>query len=601
MNPATALAIIALLWVAPAANGPVADAAMRGDLEAVRSLLEGGADANEAQGDGMTALHWAARHGDAEMARLLVTAGANVEAGTRIGRYTPLHLASRAGSAPVVEALLATGADVRAVTTNSGATPLHLAAESGSQEAIRLLAGGGADLDAREREWRQTPLIFAAAHNRPAAIRALLELGADASLAERVIEDVERRAEVDVAAQHRLYEVLAQFRPDWLENDPREDPWGPVDEGERPTPGQVAVAIEAAREVQRKGEVLILDGEVQGIAPISTNPDPRQPGLVGKWGGLTPLLHAARAGHAEAVRALVDGGADIDQTSGDGTSPLLIAMLNGHFDVGLELLERGADPNVASDPGATPLYAVINVQWAGTSFYPQPRAHEEQTADYLEVMEALLRAGADPNARLTRDLWWAHQRLVSANLEGTTPFFRAALGVDVAAMKLLVAYGADPGIPSRKPADTGVAPVAADYSAAVDVSGIPPVPAGGAAMYPIHAATGVGYDQRAANEHRYVPGGWLPAVRYLVEELGADVNARDLDARTPLHNAASRGDNEVILYLIERGADVHAVTRLGQTTVDMANSPSYNVRPFPATIALLEALGAINNDNCAMC
>lgn len=120
-------------------------------------------------------------------------------------------------------------------------------------------------------------------------------------------------------------------------------------------------------------------------------------------------------------------------------------------------------------------------------------------------------------------------------------------------------------------------------------------------MYPIHAATGVGYDQRAANEHRYVPGGWLPAVRYLVEELGADVNARDLDARTPLHNAASRGDNEVILYLIERGADVHAVTRLGQTTVDMANSPSYNVRPFPATIALLERLGAINNDNCAMC
>ena len=72
-----------------------------------------------------------------------------------------------------------------------------------------------------------------------------------------------------------------------------------------------------------------------------------------------------------------------------------------------------------------------------------------------------------------------------------------------------------------------------------------------------------------------MPGGWLPAVKYLVEELGADVNARDLDARTPLHNAASRGDNEVILYLIERGADVHAVTRLGQTTVDMANSPSY--------------------------
>ncbi len=601
MNPTTTLAVIALLWVGPATGGPVADAAMRGDLDAVRALLEQGADANEAQGDGMTALHWAARHADAEMAGLLITAGANVEAGTRIGRYTPLHLAGRAGGAAVVEALLAAGADVHARTTNSGVTPLHLAAESGSSDAIRVLADAGADLDAREGEWQQTPLIFAAARNRAHAIRTLLELGADVSLSESVIEDVDRRAAVDVAAQHRLYDVLAQFRPDWLENDPRADPWGPVDEGERPTPGQVAVAIEAAREVQRRGDLLILDGEVQGISPISTNPPPGQPALVGKWGGLTPLLHAARAGHVEAVDALLDGGADIDQTSGDGTSPLLIAMLNGRFDLGLHLLERGADPNVASEPGATPLYAVINVQWAGTSFYPQPRAHEEQKAGYLEVMEDLLRAGADPNARLTRDLWWAHQRLVSANLEGTTPFFRAALGVDVAAMKLLVAHGADPGIPSRKPADAVVVPVAADYSAAVDESGIPPVPPGGAAMYPIHAATGVGYDQRAANEHRYVPGGWLPAVRYLVEELGADVNARDLDARTPLHNAASRGDNEVILYLIERGADVHAVTRLGQTTVDMANSPSYNVRPFPATIALLERLGAINNDNCAMC
>ncbi len=601
MNAATVLAILASLLVdPPPASGPVADAAMRGDLGAVRALLERGVDVNEAQGDGMTALHWAAKRGDAEMARLLVAAGANVAGGTRIGRYTPLHLASRAGSAGVVAALLAAGADAGAKTTNSGATPLHLAAESGSSEAMRLLVDAGADPNAREREWKQTPLIFAAARNRAEGIRTLLELGADASLSEAVIEDVDRRAAVDVAAQHRLYEVLARFRPDWLENDPRADPWGPVDEGERPTPGQVAVAIEAAREVQRNGEVLVLDGEVQGISPISTNPDPGQPALVGKWGGLTPLLHAARAGHREAVQALLDGGADVDQVSGDGTSPLLIAMLNGRFDLGLRLLERGADPNVASESGATPLYAVINVQWAGTSFYPQPRAHEAQEADHLHAMEALLRAGADPDARLAKDLWWAHQRLVDANLEGTTPFFRAALGVDVAAMRLLVAYGADPGIPSRKPADPR-APPAADVAAGRDRSGVPPVPPGGVGMYPVHAATGVGYDQRAANEHRHAPGGWLPAVRYLVEELGADVNARDLDARTPLHNAASRGDDEVVLYLVERGADVHAVTRLGQTAVDMANSPSYNVRPFPATIALLEGLGAVNNRNCAMC
>ena len=600
VNVMGAVGIVAILWAA-APDGPVVDAAMRGDVEAVRALLQQGADASESHGDGMTGLHWAAQRGELEIAELLITAGANVHAGTRIGRYTPLHLASRAGSAPMVDALLEAGSNVHAVTTNTGVTPLHLAAESGSADAIRALVDRGGDVNAAESAWGQTPLIFAAAHDRPEAIRTLVELGADASLAERVIEDVARHAAVDIAAQYRLYEVLLEFRPGWVDNDLLVDPWGPVDVGERPTPSQIEVAIQAAREVQRKGEVIMTDGEVQGIPAISTQPTPGQPALVGKWGGLTPLLHAARAGHTGALLALLEGGADIDQTSGDRTSPLLIAMLNGHFDLGLHLLARGADPNLASESGATPLYAVINVQWAGTSFYPQPRAHELQRANHLEVMEALLEAGADPDVRLTKDLWWAHQRLVSANLEGTTPFFRAALGLDVAAMRLLVAHGADPTIPSRKPATLGYASLLSSSDQEEDPSGVPPVPVGGPAMYPIHAATGVGYGDRAANEHRHVPDAWLEAVKYLVEEMGADVNGRDLNAGTPLHNAASRGDNDVILYLVERGADVMAVNRLGQTTADMANSPSYNVRPFPETIALLESVGARNNHKCALC
>ena len=84
---------------------PVADAAMRGDAAAVKALLKQGADVSAAQGDGMTALHWAAERGDAELAELLVYAGANVAAVTRIGQYTPLHLAARAGSAAVARVL----------------------------------------------------------------------------------------------------------------------------------------------------------------------------------------------------------------------------------------------------------------------------------------------------------------------------------------------------------------------------------------------------------------------------------------------------------------------------------------------------------------
>ena len=90
-------------------------------------------------------------------------------------------------------------------------------------------------------------------------------------------------------------------------------------------------------------------------------------------------------------------------------------------------------------------------------------------------------------------------------------------------------------------------------------------------------------------------------VKYLVEELGADVNARDNDGYTPLHHAAARGDNEMIMYLISKGADVTAVARSGQTTADMANGPVQRVSPFPVTVALLEKLGSKNSHKCVTC
>jgi ankyrin repeat protein len=90
-------------------------------------------------------------------------------------------------------------------------------------------------------------------------------------------------------------------------------------------------------------------------------------------------------------------------------------------------------------------------------------------------------------------------------------------------------------------------------------------------------------------------------MRYLVEELGADVNARDHNGYSPVHHAAARGDNELIEYLVSQGADVTVVSRRGQTTVDMANGPVQRITPFPETIAFLESLGAKNNNNCVGC
>ena len=99
----------------------------------------------------------------------------------------------------------------------------------------------------------------------------------------------------------------------------------------------------------------------------------------------------------------------------------------------------------------------------------------------------------------------------------------------------------------------------------------------------------------------FAPTGMMAAVKYLVEEVGVDVNAEDEDGNTAVHNAASRGDNEMILYLVSKGADVKKVNRRGQTTVDMANGPVQRTQPYPETIKLLEGLGAKNNNKCVSC
>ena len=728
---------------------PVADAAQRGDLDAVRALLRDGADVNAAQGDGMTALHWAAQHDDDELVDVLLYAGARVDSGTRIGHYTPLHLAARAAGTTVVEMLLDAGSDPNAATTNSGAAPLHLAAATGDPGVVATLADGGADVNGREGAWGQTPLIFAAANNRVVAMDVLLKAGADPSLPAYSV-DVAEQARADAAAERRLSEFLAAFKekegggPDW-----------------QPTPNQVQAAIEASREIQRRwpdvpdpandgegqstlanqeGEEEEEDGkeeetpageagtEVDEASEPEEVLEPEQvaesgeeasgseekasgemadeadaadeeaeaprpmsyPEMVGSWGGLTPLLHAVRQGHAEAALRLLEAGVDINQTSsGDQTPPLLMAAVNGQFDLAVMLLERGADPNLASLAGTTPLFAVLERQWAPRASYAHPTEHLQQNTTHLEALEALLKAGADPNVRLKRHLWFMEYtfgvlRGSGINLQGATPFWRAAYALDVDAMRLLKEHGADPNIPTMKPPErrrrrppppeepkpveeaiaegeaeaeegqegeadaaegeqtaaseaeaegeeaaadepeTGaeaVGPVLTNAEGETDkeeneppagqergrdededLSGIPPVSVGGPAIFPIHAATGVGYGQSfAGNAHRYVPDNWLAAVKFLVEECKADVNVRDANAYTALHHAASRGDNEVVLYLVDHGADVTVLSRKGQTTADMANGPVQRVQPFPATISLLERLGSKNNHNCVSC
>ncbi|MDX1392739.1 MAG: ankyrin repeat domain-containing protein [Gemmatimonadota bacterium] len=653
VNVVGALALALLLFSA-APESPVADAAERGDLDAVRALLVQGADVNAAQGDGMSALHWASMSGSVEMVDVLLYAGANTEATTRLGAYTPLHLASRYGQADAVAALLEGGAKADASST-TGSRPLHFAAASGVAEAVATLIDHGASIDAAEAANGQTPLMFAAAAGRIDAARVLIERGADLSVASSVV-DFKARGEADSEDEDRRQELMTALRRARGEADaeaPRMDP--PATQDTRRTPAQAFQEDSRSRAAAGQQAAAPTQGEdpparetvAQGEDPPAQAGEPNEAeepdeaeedeasdedaldrrraeeaeaqrraapssdtplgynDLVGSQGGMTALHYAVRDGHRPVVAALLDAGADVNEpTGGDHSTPLVIASINGHYDLGMYLLERGADPNIASEDGVAPLYAAIANRWAPKALYPQPTAFKQQEHSYLEFMEALLDAGADPNTRVATHIWYASFNfdLLGVNFRGATPFWRAAYALDVPAMQLLASWGADPHIPTRKPPERRRRGGGDDGEEEADPSGLPPVEINGPGIPPIVAAAGVGYGRaRAGNSHRHAPDSWLAATKFLIEVVGADPNARDHDGFAPLHYAAARGDNELIEYLVSKGADPLVVARTGQTTVDMANGPIQRVQPFFETIALLEGMGAKNNNNCLSC
>jgi ankyrin repeat protein len=583
------LVFVAVMYgAAPAvatSTAAVAEATMKRDKEAVRTLLKSGEDVNAAQGDGMTALHWAARHGDLELTQMLLYAGANVKAATRLGGYTPLLLAADRGHAGVIAALVSGGADVNAPNT-LGTTPLMLAAASGNPQAVTILVENGAQIEATEKTFGQTPLMFAASNNRVDAIKAGANLQATSK--------VNNVGNLSTREQEFLAQSSGSGNQVGGNGQSRN---GPATSAQDAQGAQTAPAAQGARGGGGFGR---FGGGNAGIdRPYFYNE------LIDKQGGHTALILASRSGYFEAAKTLVAAGADVNQISaGDRTSALLIATINGHFDLAKWLLEQGADPNAAASNGVTPLYAALNVQWAPRALYPQPRAYNQQQITYLDFMNALLEKGADPNRRLTKKVWYSEYNFDLAGVDeiGATPFWRAAFAGDVAAMQLLFDHGADPAIPTMRPA--GRRPLGDSGAAreAKDVSGLPPIPIGGPGVPPLQAAAGVGFGEGfAANSHIHSPAGFLPGIKFLVEVAGADVNAVDHDGNTALHHAAARGDNDSILYLVAKGADVTKVNREGQTVADMANGPVQRVQPWPETLKLLEKLGSKNNNKCVSC
>lgn len=508
---------IVILFVATVAlgstleNAPLADAAMQGDIDSVQSLLEQSEDVNAPQGDGTTALHWAAYRNDPEIAILLIEAGANLNAKTRLGNLNPLSLAAKNGNATLTKILLEAGTDANNTDIN-GTTPLMYSAASGKAKAVKLLLDHDADVHAKDLTNRQTALMFAAAQGRTEIVRMLADVGANPD------------------AQTKLSEVIK-----WRDRYRDED-----------------------------GKAVVKKDREEAFS-----------------GGLTALHFAAREGHLETVKVLVAVGADVNLVAvSDGASPLTMAIINGRLDIASFLVDQGADPNLSNKDGVAPLYAAIDARWAERTWYPAPSIEEERT-DYLDLLQALLNSGANPNRRLEKKPQYRTNHGDWIRPEGATAFWLAAKANDVPAMKLLVAAGANPTIPTNREAS------------------------------PLLAAAGFGYEPQVTN---FAPNQRLAAVKYLVEEVGADVNRGDNQGYTPLHGAALTVDQDLILYLVAVGADVKARAffvfggagradkevkgKTGDTVADMANGPKAHNMQYPKTVEFLEVLGSDNSHHC---
>jgi uncharacterized protein len=388
------------------------EAAQQQDQEGVRALLGQHVDVNGPQGDGATALHWAAYWDDAVTADLLLHAGANVNAANDLG-VTPLALAS---SGVMAEKLLAAGAKPN-LAGASGESPLMAAARAGRVDVARALLEHGADANARENVRGQTALMWAVSQRHPDVVRLLLEHGADVHARTRSNPQLVYTGEPSGAGRSRT---------DWVMRT--------VDRG-----GSTALLF-AARQGELESARLLL---AAGASPNETGPD-RMSALVmasysghgefAAWlltkdanpnsadAGYTALHTAVLRGDIELVKQLLAYGANPNARVTQGTpitregedfilptplvgaTPFLLAAKFLEADIMRLLAKAGADPRLGTQDGTTPLMAAAGIGWGGgvdrrgrdTSGLGDPVIHDEDRA--LEAARVALDLGADANA-----------------------------------------------------------------------------------------------------------------------------------------------------------------------------------------------------------
>ena len=442
-------------------------------------------------------------------------------------RDVPLVEAVKAGSAESVRALLDRGLDQRLdqrIDVNAaeadGTTALHWAVQGERDAVAGMLIAAGADVTTPNR-YGATPLSLAALTGNAGIVTRLLEAGADASEA-----TVGGRTALMTAARTGNADAVRALLAHGADVHARDD-----------SHGQTALMWAAA-----EGNAGVVDALIRAGADVHARTER----------GFTAFLFAARAGRIAAARALLAAGAGVDESLPNGVTPLLLAVTNMNYELAALLLRAGADPQ--SD--AVGWSALHQLSWSrrpAIGFNNPERLHRDDVAA-LDLARLLLAAGANPNARIRKDLQDV-PRQRSTGGAGSTPFFLAARTGDVDLMRVLLEYGADPFLPTA------------------------------VCRTPLMAAAGVGVSPGAdpgTNEEAL-------AAFTLLLDLGGDIFAADAGGETPLHGAAERGANEIVQLLVDGGADLEAVNERGWTPLAIAEGVVRGVvfKQQPHTAALL--------------
>ena len=393
---------------------------------------------------------------------------------------TALHWAAHWDDSEAVTLLLQAGAKVDAAN-RFGATPLFLAAQNGNAKMVARLLDAGADSNAPVMAHAETALMMAARSGNQDTVRALLDHGAHVNAVETL-----RGTTAVMWAAEQGHAVI------------------------------VKLLAEKGADLRAQSKI-INPPRRRGLAFAP----PNAPGPPAVKGGLTPLLFAVREAALECVKILVAAGADVNQTSVDGSAPLLVAAQNGLYDVAAYLLDHGANPNQTNEKGWSPLYLAVKNRNHETTAVPAP-----SSVGSLEFIQLLLQHGADPNVRIKTETE-VHQAMTAVWLKeaGATPLLRAALCGDLTTVRLLLEHQADPLIPTFDKTT------------------------------PLMAAAGVGWADGLI--HEYSADQTVELVKLLLER-GADIRAANDHGITALHGAAYKGANRVVQLLVDRGADLAA-------------------------------------------